>query len=243
MEGQYTIKTEVFEGPLGLLLTLIEKRKLLINDISLAAVTDDFIKHMNTGEGMPLSQRTHFVLTAATLLLIKSKSLLPMLELTESEAGDVEDLENRLKLYTIFRRQGSILQMQFGNAIMYAPNLNIQSKSVFSPHKGIKIHSMKVAMHRVLRALPQKELVPKAVVDKIVSLEETIVTLTERLAKNLSLSFKEFAGTSKEEKVQVIVSFLAMLELVKQGMLSVKQDKLFADIQMETANLTTPRYT
>jgi len=243
MEEQYTIKTEVFEGPLELLLTLIERRKLLINDISLASVTDDFIKHMNMGEGVPLSGRAHFVLTAATLLLIKSRSLLPVLELTQEETGDVEDLERRLKLYTIFRRQGRILQDQFGSAIMYVPHLDVRSEPIFSPHKGITIRSIRQAIQGVLRALPQRELVPKVVVDKVVSLEETIVKLVERLTKNLSLSFKEFAGTSKDEKIQVIISFLAMLELVKQGVLAVTQDKLFSDIQMETTNLSTPRYT
>lgn len=243
MTQEYTIKTEVFEGPLELLLTLIEKRKLLINDISLAAVTDDFIKYMNMNEGVPLSARAHFVLTAATLLLIKSKSLLPTLELTREEAGDVEDLERRLKLYTIFRRRGHILQKQFGSTIMYTPHLDTRSKPAFSPHKKIKVQSMKQAIYEVLNALPQKAPIPKVVVDKVVSLEETIERLVERLTKNLSLSFKEFTGTSKDEKIKIIVSFLAMLELVKQGMLSVTQDKLFSDIQMETTSLSTPRYT
>ena len=87
--AEFSIRTEVFEGPLDLLLTLIEKRKFLVNDISLAAVTDDFIKYMNMGEEVLLSERAHFVLTAATLLLIKSKSLLPTLELTEEEILDV----------------------------------------------------------------------------------------------------------------------------------------------------------
>lgn len=243
MGVQYTIKTEMFEGPLELLLTLIEKRKFLVNDISLAAVTDDFIKYMNMGEEVLLSERAHFVLTAATLLLIKSKSLLPTLELTEEETGDVEDLEHRLKLYTIFRKRGRVLQRQFGTAIMYTPHLDTRSEPIFSPHKGINIKSIRQAIHEVLNALPQKELIPKVVVDKVVSLEETIERLVERLTKSLSLSFKEFAGTSKDKKMQVIISFLAMLELVKQGMLSVTQDKLFSDIQMETTNLSTPRYT
>lgn len=242
MEQQYTIKTEVFEGPLELLLTLIEKRKLLINDISLAAVTDDFITYVNMGEGVPLLQRTRFVLIAATLLLIKSKSLLPTLQLTEEEAGDVEDLERRLRLHNIFRRQSRSLQKQFGRRIMYTPNLDAYHNPIFSPHKSITMRSIKGAIRGVLNSLPQIELIPRAMIDKVVSLEETMVQLTERLTRNLNMSFGEFTGASKNKKLQIIITFLAMLELVKQGILSVTQDELFADIKMETSDLSTPRY-
>lgn len=239
---EYFIKTEVFEGPFELLLTLIEKRKLLINDISLAAVTDDFIAYVNMGEGVPLVQRAHFVLIAATLLLIKSKSLLPTLLLTDEETEGVEDLERRLRLHNIFRRQSRSLQKQFGKRIMYTPNLDASSEPIFSPHKKITIQSIRSAVRNVLNSLPYKEVVPKAIVDKVISLEETMEQLTLRLTKNLNMSFREFTGASKSKKLEVIIGFLAMLELVKQGMLSVTQDKLFADIKMETRNLSTPRY-
>ena len=78
MDGQeYTVKTEAFEGPLELLLNLIEKRKLFISDISLAQVADDYIEYINKQEDFPMASTADFILVASTLVLIKSKSLLP----------------------------------------------------------------------------------------------------------------------------------------------------------------------
>src|SRR4051812_32375972 len=96
---KFLVKHEQFEGPLDLLLSLIEKRKLFINDISLAKVADDFINHIKNFEQFPIGESANFILIASTLLLIKSKSLLPTLQLTEEEQGSIEDLETRLKIY------------------------------------------------------------------------------------------------------------------------------------------------
>ena len=85
----FTVKTKDFEGPLDLLLDLIEKRKFFINDLSLAKVTDDFIAHIQQFENLPMGESAHFILVASTLLLIKSRSLLPQLNLTEEEQTDL----------------------------------------------------------------------------------------------------------------------------------------------------------
>ena len=81
----FQIKTEAFEGPLDLLLALIEKRKLFISDISLAEVADDFIEYIKTFDEFPVDMTANFILIASTLLLIKSKSLLPSMTLTSEE--------------------------------------------------------------------------------------------------------------------------------------------------------------
>ncbi len=99
MQHGFNIKTTVFEGPLDLLLNLVEKRKLFISDVSLAQVTDDFIRHVQSVENFPIGESAQFILIAATLLLIKSKSLLPTLQLTTEETENIHDLETRLKLY------------------------------------------------------------------------------------------------------------------------------------------------
>ena len=91
----FAIKHEKFEGPLELLLDLIEKRKLFINDIALAKVADDYVEYVKTVGDFPLSESAQFILIASTLLLIKSKSLLPNLELSEDEKGNIADLERR----------------------------------------------------------------------------------------------------------------------------------------------------
>ncbi|MDE2172553.1 MAG: segregation/condensation protein A, partial [Patescibacteria group bacterium] len=102
----FTVKTQTFEGPLDLLLDLIEKRKFFISDISLAKVTDDFITHIKQFENMPMGESAHFILVASTLLLIKSKSLLPELALSVEEQGDIRDLETRLKIYKRIKEAG-----------------------------------------------------------------------------------------------------------------------------------------
>ena len=98
-----TVKTSVYEGPLEVLLELIEKRKLLINDISLASVTDEYIARVNTMPHLPVGETAEFISLAATLLLIKSRSLLPNLQLSEEESRDIKELEYRLALYQLIK--------------------------------------------------------------------------------------------------------------------------------------------
>jgi segregation and condensation protein A len=97
------VKTPIYEGPLEMLLELIEKRKLLINDISLAAVTDEYIARVNAMENLPVGETAEFVALAATLLLIKSRSLLPTLQLTDEGSRDIKELEYRLALYQLIK--------------------------------------------------------------------------------------------------------------------------------------------
>lgn len=240
--SNYTVTIGVFQGPLDLLLMLIEKRKLLINDVSLAQVTDDFIAHVESGDGITLSDRAHFIFVASTLLFIKSKSLLPSLELSEEESESVEDLEHRLKFYKKFRELSHGLEEQFEKHALYTPKDAPPRTPLFSPTNNVKSKQLLAAVHTILRSLPTKEFVPKVVVEKVMSIEEMIDRLTERISKHLSLSFQEFVGLGKEEKLSVIVGFLAMLELAKQGIISVTQDSLFSDITMETDSVNTPRY-
>jgi len=239
----FSIKTEVFEGPLELLLSLIEKRKLLINDISLAQVTDDFIHYLESHPEMPIYQSSQFIVIASTLLLIKSKSLLPTLELTEEESKNVEDLELRLKIYQKYKEAGEKIAEIFGKNISFERNyVPTNDEVIFAPSKNISIDSIKESAMRALQKLPKVEKLPQAIVRKVVSLEETIQKLTHRVKNNLQMSFREFAGVGKEEKVNVIVSFIAMLELVKQGMIAVTQSDAYEDIRIETKEISTPSY-
>src|SRR3989344_7297472 len=103
------VKTSVYEGPLDLLLELIEKRKLLINDISLANVADEYITRINAMDELPVGETADFVALAATLLLIKSRSLLPSLTLTDEESRDIKELEYRLAIYQLIKEASSNL--------------------------------------------------------------------------------------------------------------------------------------
>lgn len=235
----FVIKHEQFEGPLDLLLTLIEKRKLFVNDISLSKVTDDYVEYLQKNS-FTMSDAASFILIASTLLLIKSKSLLPTLNLTSEEESDISDLEARLSLYEIYRSASLKIKEIFGKNILYSRNKTKIINPVFSPDESMTVTNIKNAAYSVIAAIPKKEKLPEVTVKKIMSLEEMIDTLTDRVQKNLRMSFKDFSGT--KERVEVIVAFLALLELVKNGAITVEQDKNFSDIKMETKNIGIPRY-
>lgn len=244
----FTIKTNSFEGPLDLLLDLIEKRKLFINDISLAQVTDDFISHVRQFETLPMGESAHFILVASTLLLIKSRSLLPELNLTEEEKGDIHDLEVRLKIYKRIKDAAVGINKLFGKQIIFPQSQAIRTNPVFVPDSEFSLLKARTCLADLINRLPKKEKLPQAVVQKVISLEEMIGTLTTRITSHLKMSFKDFAkehagaGESREVRVNVIVSFLAMLELVKQGVMHVSQEANFGDIVMETKNIALPKY-
>lgn len=243
--GIFTIKTTVFEGPLDLLLTLIEKRKLFINDISIAHVTDEYIQYVNRLGEYSLSDRTQFIYIASTLLLIKAKSLLPSLQLTEDEQTDIKDLEKRLKELEIMRRASVHVQKAFGARVIYSRGDVKLDLNIFAPSADITLPAITDAIGRVLNSLPQKIEQPKVTVKKTISLEDMITRLTDRIQSAVRMSFREFSGKEKidkSERVHVIVSFLAMLELVKQGTINATQEGLFDEIHMESQHLGVPRY-
>ncbi|MES2315011.1 MAG: ScpA family protein [Patescibacteria group bacterium] len=242
-KGQaFQVKSQSFEGPLDLLLDLIEKRKLFINDISLAKVTDDFIAHIQQFENMPMGESAHFILIASTLLLIKSKSLLPELNLTEEEKGDIHHLETRLKIYQRIKEASKGVQALFGGNAIFAQSHARPVSPVFAPDAEFTLEKSLSLLKDLIGRLPKKEKLPQVVVQKVISLEDMIGTLTQRIQGQLRMSFKSFAGEHKENRVNFIVSFLAMLELVKQGIVHVTQESAFSDIQMETKEVGVPRY-
>jgi segregation and condensation protein A len=242
MESSYSVKTHIFEGPLDTLLSLIEKRKLFINDISLAQVADDYIAYIKSFENFPIADSAHFILIASTLVLIKSKSLLPSLELSEDEQHSIEDLETRLKEYQKYKELSQHLKDRFGINVEYLRQPSKEKIVVFTPDKNTSVSRIFETAKALILSLPKKEMVPKAVVQKVISLEEMIENLTERITESMKMSFKDFAKVGKVEKVNVIVSFLAMLELVKQGIIYVRQDKDFHDIEMQTNKIGIPTY-
>jgi len=234
----FKIKAAGFEGPFGLILDLIEKRKLFINDVSLAAVTEDYLDYVNKLGGMGVltpAEISSFVLVASTLILIKSKSLLPDLNLTSEEEGDIRSLEERLRLYELFTRLSGGVKDNFGKRIIFAPLERKNKMLVFLPDEQITKDSMMTFAKGVLGSLPQKSFLPKVEVEKVISIEEMIGKLTDRIQSSMKMSFKKFAGSAKtrEEKVFLIVGFLAMLELVRNGILHAVQENNFADITIE----------
>ncbi len=231
----YTVKTPNFEGPLELLLELIEKRKLFINEISLASVTNEYIERMRAMGSMQLEDTTGFVLVASTLILIKSRSLLPNLALTQDEEEKISNLEARLRLYSIVKEAGAVIKEQFGaEVILLAPERS-WNDPVFSPDAILTPANLLSALQDVFGRIPKKEVLPEIEVRKVMSIDEMISSLVDRIQTAMTFSFREFSKhpnpeTVKEEKVYTIVSFLAMLELVREGLIDVLQDATFSDM-------------
>ena len=245
---RYHMKTERFEGPLDLLLTLIEKRKLFIGDFALAKVADEYIEHIRKFEAFPMNDVANFLLVASTLVLIKSKALLPELDLGDEEKGDIDDLKRRLAMYELFRGLGEHIRVNFGKELIFERSGRPELIPVFAPEKHCSAASVGESMRAVLAALPKKIELPKATVRKIVSIEEMMSRLAKRVGETLRTSFGNFSRykkgkqPSKEERLEIIVSFLAMLELVKQGVVHATQHEEYGDIDIETRKLDTPQY-
>lgn len=243
---QIVVKTDAFEGPLDLLLQLIEKRKLHVSDVSLSQVADDYISHVENIKEFPMEQSAHFVLVASTLLLIKSKTLLPSLQLTLEEEQSIEELEDRLKQYKRIKELSVYVEQKFGKRVMFSSARDVQIEPLFTPSDEITKPSVLQSLKDLIKALPVKEKLSKVVVKKVISLEEAIDNLTDRVKQSLKMSFKDFSKTSatdrKEVKMNVVVSFLAMLELVKRGSIFVNQEAHFGDIDIETGDVGVPHY-
>ncbi|OGI92067.1 hypothetical protein A3A09_03605 [Candidatus Nomurabacteria bacterium RIFCSPLOWO2_01_FULL_42_20] len=239
---EYKVKTPVFEGPLEVLLRLVEERKLFINEISLAQVTDDYIAYVRSLREKNLSQVTGFLVIAATLLLIKSKSLLPNLELTEDEEGQIGDLEARLRMYQVIKEVSKNIKEKFGRQIIFGTSEKELFSPIFSPDPSITLPNILEAISLVIEAMPKKEFLPKVKMGRVINIEEVINSLIKRIQNSLSVSFSEFASdhkadSPKEKKIYFIVSFLAMLELVRTGILAVAQENNFEDIIIERQGL------
>ncbi|MDP1707421.1 MAG: ScpA family protein [bacterium] len=241
----FSIKTDSYEGPFEMLLDLIEARKLLVNDLALANITEDFIQHVRSQQAFPIEETANFIQIAATLLLIKSKSLIPDLTLTDEESADVEDLKRRLEAYDKVREASRELFRIFGKKFML-PAGERALDVIFSPSGDLSVVSLKKAMECALeRALSAHETVkelPTARVKPLVTIEEMMNALAKRVESAMTLSFSEFSGKNKE-RIEIIVSFLALLELVKQGAVAAEQFSTHGDIRIShTDTASIPRY-
>ncbi|MGD0328180.1 MAG: ScpA family protein [Minisyncoccia bacterium] len=237
----FIIQTKSYQGPFDLVLDLIEARKLLVNDLALASITEDFIQHVREQEIFPVEETTNFIQIAATLLLIKSKSLIPDLTLSEEENADVEDLKLRLAAYEKVREATRELARIFGKTMMLPAGERPLEPS-FAPSRDLSAPALAEALARVLTAHETIEKLPTANIKPLITIEEMMDRLAKRVQSALTLSFNDFSKNAKE-KVEVIISFLALLELVKQGAVAAEQYDTYGDIRIShTAASAVPRY-
>ncbi len=229
----YRVKIEQFEGPLDLLLSLIEEQKLDIIKLSLAAVTDQYLEHIKNNQEIHLENLSDFLSVAAKLILIKSKALLPMLKLTDEEEEEIEDLTVKLREYKKFKEASlKIGQLDKFKKISLSREGYWGVKAFFYPPDKLNIFDLKKHFQLVLKEIPLVEKLEEELVKEVITLEEKINDLQKFLTEKIEISFSEIvAGAS--ERVEVIISFLAMLEMVKQKMVWVEQVNLFSEIKLK----------
>lgn len=228
--SNYSIKLEQFEGPLDLLLQLIENEQLKITEISLAKVADQFIEYINSSVFNP-EETADFLVVASKLLYIKSKALLPGLDLEEEEETD---LERQLKIYKEYREASiKIREMLKLRNFMFSRAKPIQVFTAkFIPPARLTLMSMSLMFAKALLKLEPIVNLPQAMIKKTVSLRDKIRHISEMILRKVSLNFKHLIGASGD-RTDIIVSFLAVLELVKQQTLDVEQGELFAEINIK----------
>ena len=238
----YTVKTAAFEGPLELLLSLVEGKKLFINEIALAAETNDYLAYARTMAG-DLTELTSFLAVAATLILIKSRSLLPGFVVTKEEEKDIVDLESRLALFAMMRDISVELSTQYGKKVIRLGIDRASVATVFAPDPKLTTEMLRSSALECLNRVPKEaEKLPEVRVRKIISIDVMLDDLAHRIAGAVKLSFREWQknavgaadGDREAAKSNVIVSFLAMLELVRQGMMDALQHADFDDIELSS---------
>ncbi len=227
----FEVKLEQYAGPLHLLLELIEKQKLPITDVSLAQVTDAYLGYVSAHEP-PAEELADFLVIATRLLLIKSHEILPredaILEETETS------LAAQLHLYQLFAKAADLIdqahqapERSFGRA-----SANVLPKGEFVLPEGITAFSLSQAFVGLLKRLEPFFRIQQAAIERVVSVKQRLKEIHGALLTRARMTFKDMIGNGRS-KVDIVVSFLALLELVKQRSVQTIQSNPFSDIEVK----------
>lgn len=227
----YEIKLEKFEGPLDLLLRLIERDEMDITEVALARVTDQYIEHLERLPELSPEELADFLVVAAKLLLIKSRTLLPLLQWEEED--DEGDLERRLKMYREYIEAGKKVQELIGaGRFTFVREKPPVTAAGFVPPKDMTGDKLSQLFRQILQRLEPVVKTPEAVIERTVSIHEKIGHIKHVIGKFQKVSFKRLLEKA-ESRNEIVVSFLALLELIKQKHLDVKQEANFEEIHLE----------
>ena len=220
----YQVKLEMFEGPLDLLLHLIREHQLNILDIPIATITDEYLRYLALMQELDLEVAGDFLLMAATLIHIKSKMLLPPEEAAEGEGAEEEDpraeLVDRLLEYKKFKDAAQTLGLlESEQALLHrrgAPAIELTVEGPLS----VSLFELMRAFRDVLRRADVPA--PLEITPEELNVGQRIVLLLDRLAAESPLEFTNlFAGSTR--RVEIIVTFLALLELLRRRLASARQ--------------------
>lgn len=239
------VKIQVFEGPLDLLLHLIEKNKLNIYDIPIVEITDQYVAYVEQMEEENLDVVSEFLIMAATLIEIKSRMLLPKEE-KEEEEDPREELVRRLLEYKIYKYAAEELDVMrreadhvfYGNAQMPKEVLEYEEKVAAEDVIGdLTLRKLNEIFQSVMKKKQDKVDPIRSSFGKIekeeVRVEEKITYIRTQLIGLKNINFRTLLEI-QPTKTQLVVTFLAVLELMKMGLIQVKQEGIHGDIWIDS---------
>ena len=234
MAENYQVKLDKFSGPLEKLLELIEARELEITLVNLATVTGDFLSYLKSlDEQMKHpSVLADFVVIASRLLLIKSKAILPSLELTEEEETDIWDLESRLRIYKEFKAASVNLDSLWKKKNWaWGGELFSSLPPVFYPSHNLNLEALEKHLSELIQEL--KKLIPEqqSVRRVVITIESKVKELLDRFKGRANQSFKSLS--QDKPKIEIIMLFLAILHLLRDRIVQAQQDGQFSDIMVK----------
>lgn len=226
----YKIRIESFEGPLHLLLQLIEQEKFDISKISLAKVTDQYLGYLDKVKKKNPEEMADFLVVATKLILIKSKSLLPNLTFNLEE--DESNLEAQLKMYKEFLTAAeNIKKIIEKNNFGFSRNKLHHCKNIFSPPKNLKKEKLSKIFYEIILSIKPILKLPEQAIKKAISIQEKIDYIHNLIKQKNSFIFNMILKKNYN-KPEIIVSFLALLELTKQKFVIASQERIFDDIRV-----------
>jgi len=241
-EQPYRVKLEVFEGPLDLLLHLIEKQELDITKVSLVSVTDQYLEYISHAEAINADNLADFLVVAAKLLLIKSRALLPAppASLAEEEEDVGDELARQLREYKLFKELAQQLRAR------EELGLRAYLRLATLPDLEKTLEPNEVSLEDLLNAAREAFALqaPAAPVNGVVkpvtiSIADRIRHIETLLNRKGSFSFQYLLRRARS-RPEIIVTFLALLELIKGRRVQVQQDKLFGEIWVSRPEAAVP---
>lgn len=231
----YKVKLEIFEGPLDLLLYLIKKDEINIHDIPIAKITDQYLQYLDLMRMLDLNIAGEFLVMSATLMHIKSRMLLPPeeTEALEEEEDPRAELVKKLLEYKKFKEAAGRLQdMEARQKEVFSrPGTKeiIEDSSEDNLYFEANIFDLLTAFSKVLKEVP-KEAFYEVIKDEV-TVSEKIHEIFHLLVKRPVIYFLDLFHRAKS-KMQIITTFLALLELIRMREVLVRQDKVFGDIKI-----------
>lgn len=229
----HQLKLEKFEGPLDLLLKLVEREKMEITEVNLASVTESYLRYLNQNQEISEEEMADFLVIVAKLLYLKSKALLPEPALEPEEGISLED---QLRIYKEFVVAAKKVQEILKNdKVAYFRIVPLRLSEIgFYPPKGLTGGKMRRMFAEVLERLKPWLELPRVALERIYSINEKIRQIQDLLAGSGKLNLQQILRDIKS-RAELIITFLAVLEMTKQQHIVISQRRHFEEIIIESS--------